>query len=87
MNDQVNYQWLLKSRPTGMVESSNFELSEAESPDPAEGEFLVRNLYLSLDPAMRTWMIDARSYVPPVGVGEVMRGLCAGEVMKSSQGS
>ena len=83
MTDQVNRQWLLKSRPSGMVEPGNFELSESVAPEPGENEFLVRNLYLSLDPAMRTWMIDARSYIPPVGLGEVMRGACVARVVES----
>jgi NADPH-dependent curcumin reductase len=83
MSQEVNRQWLLKSRPTGMVEPSNFELKESAVPEPADGEFLVRNQYLSLDPAMRTWMVDQPSYVPPVGLGEVMRGVCVGRVADS----
>jgi NADPH-dependent curcumin reductase CurA len=83
VSDQVNRQWLLKSRPSGMVEPSNFELREEVVPEPGEGEFLVRNLYLSLDPAMRVWMIDQPSYVPPVGIGEVMRGACVARVVTS----
>jgi NADPH-dependent curcumin reductase CurA len=83
MNDRVNRQWLLKSRPSGMVEPSNFELHESSVPEPGDNQFLVRNLYLSLDPAMRTWMVDARSYIPPVGIGEVMRGACVGRVVES----
>ena len=83
MSDAVNRQWLLKSRPAGMVEPSNFELQEAAVPQPDEGEFLVRNLYLSLDPAMRAWMTDVRSYVPPVQIGEVMRGGTVGRVVES----
>jgi NADPH-dependent curcumin reductase CurA len=67
-----------------MVEQSSFEFTEAAPPAPGDKEFLVRNLYLSLDPAMRTWMTDARSYIPPVGLGEVMRGLCVAEVVESN---
>ena len=80
----MNRQWLLASRPQGMVSPENFAWREAEVPVPAEGEALVRNLYLSLDPAMRGWMNDAPSYVPPVGIGEVMRGGCVGRVEKSN---
>jgi NADPH-dependent curcumin reductase CurA len=83
MPSDVNRQWLLKERPRGMVEPSNFGWEESELPEPGEGEFLVRNLYLSLDPAMRTWMTAARSYIPPVEIGEVMRGACVGEVVAS----
>jgi NADPH-dependent curcumin reductase CurA len=83
MNDRTNRQWLLVSRPHGMVEQSNFELRESSVPEPSEGEFLVRNLYLSLDPAMRGWMSDLPSYIPPVGIGEVMRGGCVARVVES----
>jgi NADPH-dependent curcumin reductase len=83
MPPQVNRQWLLKNRPSGMVDVSDFEWSEGDVPEPAEGEFLVRNLYLSLDPAMRTWMTAMRSYIPPVEIGEVMRGACVAEVLES----
>jgi NADPH-dependent curcumin reductase CurA len=83
MPEPVNRQWLLKDRPTGMVEPSNFELRESELPEPEDGQILVRNLYLSLDPAMRTWMTAARSYVPPVEIGDVMRGACVARVVES----
>jgi NADPH-dependent curcumin reductase CurA len=79
----VNRQWLLAERPTGAVDPSHFELRESPVPELADGEFLVRNLYLSLDPAMRTWMTAHRSYVPPVGLGEVMRGMCTAQVVES----
>jgi NADPH-dependent curcumin reductase CurA len=83
MPSEVNRQWLLKDRPSGMVEPSNFEWSEVDVPAPGDGEFLVRNLYLSLDPAMRTWMTAMRSYIPPVEIGDVMRGACVAEVVES----
>src|SRR5689334_431271 len=83
MPPDVNRQWLLKDRPSGMVEPSNFEWSEVDVPAPGDGEFLVRNLYLSLDPAMRTWMTAMRSYIPPVEIGDVMRGACVAEVVES----
>jgi NADPH-dependent curcumin reductase CurA len=83
MSESVNRQWLLASRPEGMVSPSNFEFRESAVPTPSDGEFLVRNLYLSLDPAMRGWMTNARSYVPPVEIGEVMRGGCTAQVVES----
>jgi hypothetical protein len=83
MADRANRQWLLASRPEGMVSPDNFELRESDAPEPGEGEFLVRNLYLSLDPAMRGWISERRSYVPPVEIGEVMRGGCVGRVEES----
>ncbi len=68
-----------------MVDPSNFEWREGPVPEAGDGEFLVQNLYLSLDPAMRTWMTNARSYIPPVEIGEVMRGACVARVVESRQ--
>ncbi|HUZ29119.1 MAG TPA: NADP-dependent oxidoreductase [Solirubrobacteraceae bacterium] len=84
MTELRNTQWVLASRPEGMVAPSNFERREQEVGQPGEGQLLVRNLYLSLDPAMRGWMSDAPSYIPPVQIGEVMRGGCVAEVVSSS---
>ena len=83
MASERNRQWLLRARPVGMVKDSDFELVEAELPSPAEGEVLVRNRFLAFEPAMRGWMEDRPSYIPPVGIGDVMRGMTAGEVMAS----
>src|ERR1700686_5153551 len=69
----VNRQWRLAARPTGLPVSTDWAFTTAPASDPVDGEFLVRVLYISLDPAMRGWMNDRRSYVPPVGIGEVMR--------------
>jgi hypothetical protein len=66
-----------------MVKESDFELVESPLPKPAAGEVLVRNLYLAFEPAMRGWMEDRPSYIPPVGLGEVMRGMTVGEVVES----
>ena len=79
----INTQWVLAARPVGMVTPSNFERRDGNVPEPGDGEFLARNLYLSLDPAMRGWISDARSYMPPVAIGEVMRGGCVAEVLDS----
>lgn len=86
MTELRNTQWVLASRPDGMVEPSNFERREASVGQPGEGQLLVRNLYLSLDPAMRGWISDAPSYIPPVQIGEVMRGGCVSEVVESAHG-
>jgi NADPH-dependent curcumin reductase len=83
VTDNVNRQWVLASRPEGMVSELNFELREEPVPEPGEGEFLVRNLYLSLDPAMRGWISDMRGYMPPVQIGEVMRGQTTARVVES----
>jgi len=79
----VNRQFRLKSRPIGMVKESDFEFGEEELPVVEEGHILVRNEMLSLDPAMRGWLNDMKSYVPPVQIGEVMRALGVGTVVQS----
>ncbi|HXM66688.1 MAG TPA: NADP-dependent oxidoreductase [Candidatus Acidoferrum sp.] len=81
---QVNRQWRLKSRPTGLIKADNFELVSQPMPVPEEAQLLIRSVYLSLDPAMRGWLIDRPSYVPPVQIGEIMRGLAIGIVEKSN---
>lgn len=80
---RANRQWLLRKRPAGMVKESDFELRESAAPTPADGEALVRVLYISFDPAMRGWMEDRPSYIPPVGLGEVMRAGAVGQVVES----
>ncbi len=80
---EVNRQWRLRSRPVGMVNESDFELNEAPIPSPADGQILVRITSLAFEPAMRGWMEDRESYLPPVGIGEVMRGMTVGEVVES----
>ncbi len=79
----VNRQWVLKTRPSGMVSESCFEWREAPMPEVADGGVLVRNLYLSFDPAMRGWIVDRPSYIPPVQIGEVMRAGAVGQVVES----
>ncbi len=83
MSETVNRQWLLSRRPVGMVSESDFEYRELPLPDLAEGEYRVRNLYVSFDPAMRGWMDDRPSYIPPVQIGEVMRAGAVGQVVES----
>jgi len=79
----VNRQWRLAAHPHGMVRTTDFALHEASVPEPGEGEFLVRVLYLSFDPAMRTWMSGLDTYVPGIRVGQVMRGMGVGQVVAS----
>ena len=78
-----NRQVLLKRRPTGAPTSTDFEITDAPLPDPAEGEVLVRGIYLSLDPYMRGRISGQRSYARPVEVGAVMEGRVVGEVARS----
>ena len=78
-----NRKVLLASRPQGAVIEQNFRIVDAPMPQPADGEVLVRNEWLSLDPYMRGRMSDAKSYVPPAQLDEVMVGQTVGEVVDS----
>ena len=79
----MNRQVLLASRPQGPVAEANFRIVEAAIPVPADGEVLVKNEWLSLDPYMRGRMNEAKSYAPSVGIGEVMVGQTTGEVVET----
>ena len=78
-----NRQVKLASRPVGLPTPENFTIETSEVPALAEGQVLIKNELLSLDPAMRGWMNAGRSYIPPVGIGEVMRALGTGQVVES----
>jgi NADPH-dependent curcumin reductase CurA len=78
-----NRQVLLASRPQGRVVPGNFRIVDTDVPAPGEGEVLVRNEWLSLDPYMRGRMNDVKSYAPSVAIGGVMVGQTAGEVVES----
>jgi NADPH-dependent curcumin reductase CurA len=80
---EENLQVLLAARPEGLPKESDFKIVRQPMPELTPGKVLVENLYLSLDPAMRGWMADRKSYIPPVGLGEVMRGLTVAEVVRS----
>ncbi len=83
MTDLVNHAVHLASRPVGLPTRENWEFTQHPAPTPGDGEVLVQVLYLSLDPAMRGWMSDMPSYIPPVGIGDVMRALGVGRVIES----
>jgi len=78
-----NRQVLLASRPRDQVSEDNFRIVETPIAQPGDGEVLVRNEWLSLDPYMRGRMNDVKSYVPPVQLGAVMVGQTVGEVVQS----
>lgn len=80
----INRQWLLKERPNGAISESNFEYTENPIPQPGDGEVLVQNQYLSFDPTYRGQMEDRPNYVPPIQIGDVMRGSSAGQVVQSN---
>jgi NADPH-dependent curcumin reductase len=74
----------LARRPVGMAKREDFTIEDGAVPEPGPGEFRVRVEYVSLDPAMRGWMAEGKSYVPPVGLGEVMRAYAVGIVETSN---
>jgi NADPH-dependent curcumin reductase CurA len=78
-----NHQFRLAARPVGMAKRSDWNYVEEPVREPEDGELLVKLLYISLDPAMRGWMNEGRSYIPPVQIGEVMRAGGVGEVVAS----
>jgi NADPH-dependent curcumin reductase CurA len=80
---QTNHQFRLAARPIGLPKASDWNATEEPVRQPNDGEVLVMVQYLSLDPAMRGWMNEGKSYIPPVGIGEVMRAGGAGRVVAS----
>jgi NADPH-dependent curcumin reductase CurA len=83
MADRINRQVLLKSRPSGIPQAENFEIVEAPAPHIDDGEVLVRNLYLSVEPAMRGWVSAVANYSEPVALGAVMRANAVGRIEES----
>ncbi len=81
---RTNRQFLLAKRPSGEPTADTFERVEQPIGEPGAGQVLIKNLYLSLDPAMRGWMNEGKSYIKPIGLGEVIRALGVGEVVASN---
>lgn len=81
--DNVNHQFRLATRPVGLPQRSDWSYTQEPVRQPGDNEVLVKILYLSLDPAMRGWLNDVKSYVPPVQINEVMRAAGVGRVMAS----
>ena len=79
----TNKRIILNSRPAGFPDKDTWSLEEAAVSELNDGEVLVQQHYISLDPAMRGWINDRKSYIPPVGIGEVMRAGSIGEVIES----
>ncbi len=79
----ANRAWTLASYPSGWVTEENFKLIESPAPSPGDGEVLVKNLWLSLDPYMRGRLSQQKSYVKGIEIGDVMTGETAGEVVES----
>lgn len=83
MHHRINQQWRLVARPEGHIKESDFAWYEAAVPDLEQGEVLVRTIYLSLDPSTRAWMGERATYLPPLALGDVMRGVALGVVEES----
>jgi NADPH-dependent curcumin reductase len=79
----INHQFRLAARPAGLAKRSDFQTTEEPVNDPGPGQILVKILYVSLDPAMRGWMNEGKSYIAPVGIGDVMRAGAVGRVITS----
>lgn len=84
MPHRLNRRFLLRERPSGDFDPKILQRVVEPAPTPGPGQALVRNLYLSLDPTNRIWMSEADSYLPPVPLGDVMRGGGVGEVVESN---
>jgi NADPH-dependent curcumin reductase CurA len=83
LNNLVNHQIRLAARPVGIPKSSDWSHTSEPVAEPADGGVVLKTLALSLDPAMRGWMNEGKSYIPPVGIGEVMRAGGVGKVIAS----
>jgi NADPH-dependent curcumin reductase CurA len=79
----VSHEIRLKQRSPGMPTESNFELVKVNVPDPKDGEFLVRNIWMSVDPYMRGRMKETKSYIPSFQLGKPLEGGCVGQIIKS----
>ena len=84
MGETVSHAWVLARRPDGRMSKDDFDWVESRLPEPADGQVLVRTVYLSLDPTNRIWASDQEQYMPPVELGEVMRGGTLGVVETSA---
>jgi len=80
----INRQIYLKSRPNGIPQPEDFAIREAPIPDIGENQFLIRNEFLSADPAMRGWITDKSTYWPRIEIGDTMRAYSVGEVVKTN---
>ena len=79
-----NRRLVLVERPTGVIDESVVRVEEGDVPEPGPGQALVHNRWVSIDPTIRTWMDDVPGYLPPIGIGEVIRASGIGEVERSN---
>lgn len=78
-----NRRWILKQRPNGLPKAEDFSIVEEARPEIKDGQALVRNIYVSMDPAIRGWMDDVPSYLPPIALGSVVAANCVGKIVES----
>lgn len=83
MSERINRQWLMTSRPDGMVSRDNFTFQEVDVPAVTAGTMLIQNNYMSFDPTLRAWMNEQPTYVSAIEIGEVMRCNAVGTVLES----
>ena len=84
MRPLKNRRWVLRRRPSGDLREGDLQLVDAPLRAPEPGEILVRNIYLMVAPTNRVWMSDIEQYMPPVALGDVMRGVTMGVVVESA---
>ena len=82
--NNMNKQVILKQRPVGTPDASTWQLKESPIPKAGEGQVVIKTHYISLDPAMRGWLNDQRSYIPPVEIDAVMRAGTIGTVVENN---
>ena len=83
LNERVGYEIHLKERPLGIASKNNFELVRVRVPDLKQGQFLVRNVWMSVDPYMRGRMNETKSYLPPFELNKTLEGDCIGQIIES----
>ncbi len=86
MAEKISREIRLKNRPAGLPSESDFELAAQKVPEVGEGQVLVQNIYMSVDPYMRSRMHDRKSYVPPFQLDQPLDGACVGRVAESKSG-
>ena len=84
MNAETNRQYYLASRPAGRPTPEDVPCRDVPLEEPAPGEVVLRNLYISLDPAIRGWMGDDPNYIEPIAIGDAVRSTVIGRVVKSA---
>ena len=87
MTELINRQYYLASRPVGQPDANNVPVRDVPVAEPADGEVVLRNLYISLDPAIRGWMGDDPNYIEPITLGDAVRSSVIGRVVKSKMRS